>query len=40
MTSPKLKNSTPVFHMFDVDKVKEFYLIFLGFEVGWEHKFV
>ncbi|MFB5661152.1 glyoxalase superfamily protein [Alteribacillus sp. HJP-4] len=39
MISPKLKNSIPVFRIFDVAKAKEFYLNFLGFEVDWEHKF-
>jgi uncharacterized glyoxalase superfamily protein PhnB len=29
----------PVLRIFDIDKAKEFYLDWLGFEVDWEHQF-
>jgi catechol 2,3-dioxygenase-like lactoylglutathione lyase family enzyme len=29
----------PIFRIFDVDKAKEFYCGFLGFELDWEHRF-
>jgi catechol 2,3-dioxygenase-like lactoylglutathione lyase family enzyme len=29
----------PILRMFNVEKAKEFYLGYLGFEVDWEHKF-
>ena len=29
----------PVFRIFDVDKAKEFYVGYLGFQVDWEHTF-
>ena len=29
----------PVLRMFAVDKAREFYLDFLGFEMDWEHRF-
>lgn len=31
--------ATPIFRMFDVDKAREFYLGFLGFEIVFEHRF-
>jgi catechol 2,3-dioxygenase-like lactoylglutathione lyase family enzyme len=30
---------TPIFRIFDVQKAKEFYVEFLGFEVAFEHRF-
>ncbi|MFC5740547.1 glyoxalase superfamily protein [Dyella tabacisoli] len=30
---------TPILRMFDVDKTKDFYVGFLGFNVDWEHRF-
>ena len=30
---------TPVLRMFDVDKAREFYVDYLGCEVGFEHRF-
>ena len=30
----------PVFRIFSLEKAREFYLDFLGFEVEWEHRFV
>ena len=30
---------TPIFRMFDIDKAREFYLDYLGFEVVFEHRF-
>jgi len=29
----------PILRIFDVDKAKEFYLGYLGFQVDWEHRF-
>jgi catechol 2,3-dioxygenase-like lactoylglutathione lyase family enzyme len=29
----------PVLRMFDVDKARQFYVDFLGFQVDWEHRF-
>ncbi|WP_414710386.1 glyoxalase superfamily protein [Pseudorhodoplanes sp.] len=29
----------PVFRIFSVEKAREFYLDFLGFQVDWEHRF-
>jgi uncharacterized glyoxalase superfamily protein PhnB len=34
-----MKNSTPIFRIFDEEKAKEFYLNFLEFELDWEHRF-
>jgi uncharacterized glyoxalase superfamily protein PhnB len=29
----------PVLRIFDVDKARDFYLSFLGFDIDWEHRF-
>jgi len=29
----------PILRIFDVDKAREFYLGYLGFQVDWEHRF-
>ena len=29
----------PILRMFDLDKAKDFYVGFLGFQVDWEHRF-
>jgi catechol 2,3-dioxygenase-like lactoylglutathione lyase family enzyme len=29
----------PILRIFDVDKAKEFYLGYLGFQVDWDHRF-
>ncbi|MEK3780125.1 glyoxalase superfamily protein [Paenibacillus sp. FSL R5-0810] len=29
----------PLFRIFDVDKAKEFYVHYLGFQIDWEHRF-
>lgn len=29
----------PILRVFDVDKAKEFYVDYLGFQVEWEHRF-
>ncbi len=29
----------PIFRIFSVEKAKEFYIDFLGFQVDWEHRF-
>lgn len=30
---------TPIFRIFDINKAKEFYTDFLGFQLDWDHKF-
>ncbi|ASJ54753.1 bleomycin resistance family protein [Brevibacillus formosus] len=30
---------TPIFRMFDVEKAREFYVEFLGFQIDWEHRY-
>lgn len=34
-----IKGVTPIFRMFDEKKAKEFYIDYLGFSLGWEHRF-
>ena len=34
-----LAPAIPVLRIFSVDKAKEFYLDFLGFQLDWEHRF-
>ena len=34
-----LGKTTPVLRIFDVAKAMEFYVEFLGFKVGWQHRF-
>lgn len=34
-----IKGATPIFRMFDERKAKEFYIDYLGFSLGWEHRF-
>jgi catechol 2,3-dioxygenase-like lactoylglutathione lyase family enzyme len=29
----------PIFRIFSIDKAKEFYVDFLGFNIDWEHRF-
>ncbi len=29
----------PIFRIFDLDKAKEFYVDWLGFQIDWEHRF-
>lgn len=36
---PKLLKTTPIFRMFDVQKAREFYIDYLGFELVFEHRF-
>jgi catechol 2,3-dioxygenase-like lactoylglutathione lyase family enzyme len=36
---PTLGTVTPILRIFDIDKAREFYVGFLGFEVQWEHRF-
>lgn len=35
----KFGATIPIFRMFNVEKAKEFYLDYLGFQLDWEHKF-
>jgi catechol 2,3-dioxygenase-like lactoylglutathione lyase family enzyme len=34
-----IESATPVLRIFSVEKAKEFYLEFLGFNLGWEHRY-
>jgi len=34
-----LAKAVPILRIFDEAKAKEFYLDFLGFSLGWEHRF-
>lgn len=36
---PQFRTPIPILRIFAVDKAKEFYLDFLGFEIDWEHRF-
>ena len=33
------EQTIPVLRIFDVDKAKEFYVGYLGFQIDWEHHF-
>lgn len=33
------QQTIPLFRIFDVDKAKEFYVEYLGFQIDWEHRF-
>jgi len=35
----EFRQSIPIFRMFSVEKAREFYLDYLGFQVDWEHRF-
>lgn len=35
----QLSQAIPILRIFSVDKAKEFYLDFLGFQLDWEHRF-
>jgi uncharacterized glyoxalase superfamily protein PhnB len=39
VVSLEVKETSPIFRIFDVGKAKEFYLGFLGFTLDWEHRF-
>ncbi|MET3212238.1 UNVERIFIED_CONTAM: hypothetical protein ABIC26_005260 [Paenibacillus sp. PvR008] len=34
-----VKQTTPLFRIFDEAKAKEFYLDYLGFQLDWEHRY-
>ena len=36
--SPSIIRVIPILRIFSVDKAKEFYLDFLGFQLDWEHR--
>ncbi|WP_036818008.1 glyoxalase superfamily protein [Pontibacillus yanchengensis] len=38
-TNSNIKQSIPIFRIFDVEKAKEFYITYLGFSLDWEHRF-
>lgn len=35
----RFDRTVPIFRIFSLDKAREFYLDFLGFQVDWEHRF-
>lgn len=35
----ELRPATPVLRIFSIEKAREFYLDYLGFELSWEHRF-
>ena len=35
----QVRQTIPILRIFDVDRAKEFYCGFLGFQVDWEHRF-
>jgi len=35
----QLSAAIPILRIFSVDKAKEFYVDFLGFQIDWEHRF-
>ena len=39
MKSVQFEQVCPFFRIFDIDKAKEFYLDYLGFQCDWEHRF-
>jgi catechol 2,3-dioxygenase-like lactoylglutathione lyase family enzyme len=34
-----MNRMVPILRIFDIEKAKEFYLDFLGFQLNWEHRF-
>lgn len=38
-SSIRFEQPTSILRMFDIDKAREFYVGYLGFEVKWEHRF-
>jgi catechol 2,3-dioxygenase-like lactoylglutathione lyase family enzyme len=37
--STRLEPGVPILRIFDVDRAREFYVDWLGFQVDWEHRF-
>ena len=35
----EFRKAVPVFRIFSLEKAREFYLDFLGFQIDWEHRF-
>ena len=35
----QFEQTCPIFRIFDIEKAREFYLGFLGFNLDWEHRF-
>jgi len=35
----EIRETVPILRIFSVEKAREFYLDFLGFQVDWEHRF-
>jgi hypothetical protein len=39
MPAPTVARTVPILRIFSVEKAKEFYVDYLGFEIDWEHRF-
>ena len=39
MSNVQFEQVCPIFRIFDIDKAREFYLDYLGFQCDWEHRF-
>lgn len=39
MSNVQFEQVCPIFRIFDIEKAKEFYLDYLGFQCDWEHRF-
>jgi len=37
--SVEFERTIPILRMFNIEKAKEFYVGYLGFQIDWEHKF-
>jgi uncharacterized glyoxalase superfamily protein PhnB len=37
--APTVRRIVPILRIFNVEKAREFYVDYLGFEVDWEHRF-
>lgn len=39
MNDIQFSSTTPVLRIFDIEKAKDFYIQYLGFQLDWEHRF-
>ena len=39
MSNVQFEQICPIFRIFDIEKAREFYLDYLGFQCDWEHRF-
>ncbi|WP_376710118.1 glyoxalase superfamily protein [Pseudochrobactrum lubricantis] len=39
MSNVQFEQVCPIFRIFDIEKAREFYLDYLGFQCDWEHRF-